>query len=530
MASLVPSSSVQLPESEYAREPLGWGRFAARFDLIALALIVLVDAVVRVRAATSHTFWDAGDLLAPFSLFDGYLHGLAVDTSRQPWLLPWLMSVVSRTFVPDDLSSLLRFANGTTALISTATLLPTYAFARRFLDPRWALAAVLIVAVNAMFFVSSVYFNPTQAYGFFFTLTCAFMVHSDRDRRMLVGAALAALGGFAMRHEGALLLALTLGWILVEAWRGTVVCRFALGTCFAVGLASVAIFGVSIVQSKHPFAFLILSNAADLPSRPSFWPLLVSVLTWKLEKFNGLTVNLTIFAMMLLVPGWMVARRIARLADFPLIYLASYEAVFLVYSFAAGLMSEAHLTVLYQINADPTPRYYQILTPVLTVYVVVFLCKVVWSSVVARIVVSGTVLLLGFQQIATASYFYRTVFVATSENGTHRDLIALADEFRRIGARDANVVMIHPNGTNMDFDHEPPPFTMKLLFGVGSVNCVGRDLLNPNRTCDRILGRSYFDPARDPAAFVVVRGDAGGVGPLLYRNASFSLYGTIATP
>jgi hypothetical protein len=504
----------EAPESAAPRRE--WTAVAA---WAGLALLLVVDLIARLGAAAGNHNIVEGDVLAPFSLVDQLLHGERVDLARQLPVLPWIVAQAARVLLPADpgFGRLFAFANLATAILSSATLVFLFLIARRLVSPVEALLVAALAAVNAAFFLQSVYFNPTQAYGFFFAATVYFLLLADEGRpRLALAAVGAALLGFLMRWEGALLVTLVLVLLAMRARAGRLPRRIVLT---AAGMAAVTVLAVVLVHVRHasvPFGFLVNTGAVAPPGAALRYgaleivDLVVRSLSWKFEKLAVFAANLTPVGILLAILGATRALPERPALKLPLLYWIGYELVMLVYTWIVPVGDATYLTFRRTLLLQPVERYYQIYTPWLTLLAYIggrWILRRVMSArmAVAAGVAMGTLVALWNGRVA-----YVTFERLCSETPQVAEAARAADFFRARHLRQQHIVVLEPDGMDgwrYADTFAGHAFLFAVLSGGNVVNCTGKDLKDPNLFCSKLYGPLPGDgasPAIAEADYVIL--------------------------
>lgn len=542
---------------EFGRSSRGFGAFSVA--AVVLAGLVAADAAVRLAGVAGNTNILQGDVLAPFSMFDQFRVGEAVDLSRQPWVLPWLAARLWHLVGgASDFHSLLVFYSDFTALAVSLTLPLVFLLARRVVGDIEALAATALVACNGSLYLASVYVNPTLVLGFCLTAVTLCLAELDRHpKTMACLAAAAGAVGFLARWEGALLLVLANAALLWRARRGVVPLRLILGLAALSLLLMLGIGLAHVLGSSTPFAFLHNTNAVapawsilqDSPSEQL--RILIRAIGWKLEKLNAFSADLTFIGVVLAAVGAVYAvPRLPSLA-FPLVYWVGYEFVMLLFTLAVPVGDSRYLRFFNVFSTAPVDRYYQIFTPMAMIFVYCGIRYVavaskrsldlpVLRSLLRAIVVSFVAIFLVLYPAYTAWQSYAAEDWPTSRTGLAADFIRTADFFRanRLRGRDIDIVKQGRHG--LDYIDTFPStvagyaltvFHFSILSGHNRVNCTGYDLDNPNLFCSVLFHSNTFNPASAPQPdyLVLLKPLTPASIPtefrLLYQNASFAVFG-----
>lgn len=540
------------------------GRRAHRFGLLSASAVVLaglvaVDAAVRLAGVSGNTNFLQGDVLAPFSMFDQFRAGEAVDLSRQSWVLPWLAARLwNLGGGAPSFHSLLVHYSDFTAIAVSLTLPLVFLLARRVVSDIEALATTALAACNGSLYLASVYVNPTLALGFCLTAVTLCLATLDRrPKTMACLAAAAGAAGFLVRWEGALLLVLANAALLLRAHRGIVPLRLALGLAACSLLLMLGIGVAHVLDSSTPFAFLHNTNAVapawsivrDPPGEQL--RVLIRAIGWKVEKLNAFSANLTFVGVVLAAVGAMYALpRLPSLA-FPLVYWLGYEVVMLLFTLAVPIGNSQYLRFFNIFSTAPVDRYYQIFTPIAMIFVYCGIrCIAIaseraldlpWMRPLLRAaVISLVVVFFVLYPVYTAWQTYAAEYWPSSRTGLVADFVRTADFFRanRLRGRDIDIAKQGQNGLEY-VDSFPSTvagyaltvFHFSILSGHNHVNCTGYDLDDPNLFCSVLYhsGTLNLALAPRPDYLVVLKPlTPAPVAPqfrLLYQNASFAVFG-----
>lgn len=466
--------------------------------------LFIIDITIRSVAAFNNTNFLSGDALAPFSLFDQFYHNEAVDVSRQMWLLPWISAKIIQLFNHDlSYHTLFALYNIFTALAASLTLPILYLLSLRFLTPYGALIPVVLLSINTSFFLESIFNNPTQVYALCMTLVTLCLVNFDRwPIRMAILAAFSAGVGFLIRWEGILLLSLVTIFLFWEGWHK----RFSILIAGIIGFIALGLIFKTIILhislSTSPFAFLANTNAVAAPfsllhmNLQQLTELLVRSLSWKLEKLNALSVNLTLLGIILGTIGALVAAEKRPIVLFPIVYWIGYEATMFLFTLIVPVGSSDYLSFTTNLNTLPVDRYYQIFTPVFLLLICLgskhllellprirFLKSTIAVSVIA---------LFAIQQIYITSYTYFNQYYSYARNSSLNEILSLAEYFRTQHVRDKDIGIVrydkltlkYSNNFESSFkDYTLHCFHFSILSGHNRTNCTGYNLVNPNLFC-----------------------------------------------
>jgi hypothetical protein len=482
---------------------------AAIIAVAAPVILTIIDIAFRTGAAWNNTNFIQGDTLAPFSLLDLFYHHQPVDLSRQPWLLPYLLSLILRV-VDGHLGYRALFgAYGVTTALAASLCVPcVFVIARRFVGRFEALIPALLLSANTSFFIASVYPNPTQLYALCVTLVTLLLLYLDRRPTLFAAAAmLTAALGVLIRWEGALPLAMVTVYLAAKMRRGKVPIAAGIATYLGVAVLLVLALIFQFTNSSTPFAFLHNTNAVPA-SAVTQWSighvadLLVQSLSWKFEKISALSLNLTIFGVILAGIGAVEAAECRSVVLFAVIYWIGYEAVMFVFTLLQPITSDYYLLFHEQLNTVPASRYYEVLTPALVVLGYLGARRVfaltsqlgLFRAVLAIALVALYVL----HQVTVTRTTYVSQYWSYARQGLIADFVAAAEFFRRHDIHDTDIAMAKANGTELEYVDMMPSgvpsyalhtFHFSILSGHNRTNCTGYNLDNPNLFCS-VLAKS----------------------------------------
>ncbi|HEV2099375.1 MAG TPA: hypothetical protein VGR45_10675 [Stellaceae bacterium] len=497
---------------------------------ILLLGLIGADIAIRLAGVAGNTNFLQGDVLAPFSLFDQFRAGEAADLSRQPWILPWFAAQIWRLAGSrSDFHSLLTFYSAFSAVAVSLTLPLVFLLARRAVSDVEALLATLLVACNASLYLASIYISPTLVLGL--CLTGVTLCLAELPRRPIAMACLTVLAGaagFLARWEGALLLVLANTALLGAARRGVVPLRVVL---VLAGASLLLMFGIGVAHirgSSTPFAFLHNTNAiapawsffGDSPGEQL--RITIRAISWKMEKLNAFSVDLTFIGVVLAAIGAVnVLPRLPALA-FPIIYWVCYELVMLVFTLIVPIGSDHYLTFFDVLSTGPVDRYYQIFTPVATILLYCGLRSIVVAVEhtlgfkAARWLVSGAAgvflaALFAVYPVYTAQRTYFDQYWPFARTGIAADLVDTADFFRGSGVRGRDIYVARDTAHGLEFVDTFPSsapgyalsvFHFSILSGHNRVNCTGYNLDDPNLFCSALSHSQVVDLTSRPGSDV----------------------------
>jgi hypothetical protein len=519
------------------------GHPGARLADVCLVVLLAGDVALRLHRATSHLRCDCGDLLAPFSLTEQFLYGPLPDAGRQQVLLPALLALLMRVAaVPNNIVVMLKFCHAFTAVFSSLCLVPVYLIGRRLLSAWHGFAAALLLAANGTFAVDSYYYNPTQVYAFIFT--CTLLCLLVPGRRALWAAAVLAGLGYAVRHEGLLLVVLLVVVCVVRWRRAQVTAREALvGTLLTAGLAA-ATWAVHWSFSVSSTAFLqntgatagwwsILHGTAAQAGR-----VLLQSANLLVERAQALAVIHTLMGIVLVPLGATLLARRNKAIWWGPVHLLLYEAVVFALIVAQPVTDQRYESLPIGTPMAGITRYYQVWTPVLVLLAYAGawgLAGLLVRSVARRILLVGTAVVLFIaQQQAALVFSYRRIF-APDDRSKYEQVYALAQFFRDRGIRNRQLVVARSSGRELlvpgtrDLNPLSRPVYLSILTGHNDVNCWHFDLLQPNADCQ---SRDGVETVADLAARIHIdylitsapSEHAARYGPLVYAGPKYYVY------
>ena len=520
--------------------------------LIILALLTF-DAYFRIGSALNNTNFLVGDGLAPFSLFDQIYHGEAVDIARQQPVAAWLASKIIALLAPtENFMKLFSYYSAFSALFATLSIANTYIIARRWLGIYEAFVPATLLSLNASYFLASQFPNPTQIYGFIFLNWLLALDFGRRNCCYYILSVAIGLLATLVRWEGALLVVLSSFVAIYDARKYHLDLRMTIGALAVAAFGLIAIVGAHSIGSSVPFAFLKNTNALTITDTfisASFeekLQRLTGSLNWKFEKVNALSTNMTVFGLIFSIAGFFALPKKDQLVKLLILYFLSYELVMFIFTIivpVGNITRPLHVEIF---NTAPVHRYYQIYSPVLSILAYIGLKNLVMSSLSSRIgVITGIGLFLLFvtHQIVTRNNTYRQIYFPTSRAGAVKDIVDVAQELRNLKIRNRDIAIVARVGEQYEFldlltspisNYSFGAFHFAILSGNNRVNCVGWDLVDPNRFCSKISGSNIADlnhaPLGGTYALVVVRRGPNNscrdmALPFVYENSSYCLLG-----
>jgi hypothetical protein len=237
--------------------------------------------------------------------------------------------------------------------------------------------------------------------------------------------------------------------------------------------------------------------------------------------------------------GMFVRRR--RFAVMAVTYCVLYEIVMLVFTLVLPIGEERHLQLLAYYNPLSVPRYYQIYTPFLCMFLLAALLMLIPRMKYVKL--RGailTCLVMGFcaYQVALGYYTYRLSIQPMSTNPDVQFAYELSNVFRSHGIRGSGMLITTVQGaearvpSNQSQSYYCHPGLLAILTGNNDVNCWSFDLARPNITCIERYGSDVpgviMQRAAEKIEYLVVRG-GGSVSvdnvslQELYRSPRFSI-------
>jgi hypothetical protein len=417
-------------------------------------LLLILDLAVRLSVATHNSNWTSGDLLGPFMLVDQFFHQEPPNTFRQQWLLPMLISGLMKLLnTPDQFLAMLYTCNAVTAVTSSLVHIPIYIAARKLFGSKSAIWVTLLLFSNSLFLISSFYFNPTQTYTLFFTIAIVMMVffehHKDSDYFLPVLAIVIGLSYF-IRHEGVILIT-TFACFIAWGFKTKKISRkqviYSLFILMTL-IISNQVFRLSF--TNHPWAFMANTGAVNKPfsvlnfSLEHLFNLVITSFNFKLEKMVAFVVNLTFLGILFMPLGYYYLIN-HKTFDFFWIFLywLIYEVVMFIYTLVLPVADNSYLITLHQFQPLPVPRYYQVFTPLLILFVYVGIqfstgC-IASGKKMRKMIVHGLLLAFMIHQLTLTYNFYKNHY-ASFNQGSEGDFIATAQFFRDHQIRNANIL------------------------------------------------------------------------------------------